>query len=142
MPINYKKYPTNWKTEVRPAILKRAKDCCEFCGVENYSIGYRDSNNIWYEIEQSFVGDMQAQDAKEIGYKIIKIVLTVAHLDHDVTNNDPSNLKALCQKCHLNYDLKYHQQSRKKNRIIKSGQLNLLTTQNERTNEQKTVSNP
>lgn len=135
MPINYKKYPTNWKTEIRPAILKRAKDCCEFCGVENYSIGYRDSHNIWYEIEQSFVGDMQAQDAKEMGYKIIKIVLTVAHLDHDVTNNDPSNLKALCQKCHLNYDLKYHQQSRKKNRIIKSGQLNLLTTKTSENDE-------
>jgi hypothetical protein len=26
MPIDYKKYPKNWKTEIRPAILERAKN--------------------------------------------------------------------------------------------------------------------
>lgn len=113
MPIDYKKYPPNWKTEIRPAILKRAKDCCEFCGVENYSIGYRDSHNIWYEIEQSFAGDMCAQDAKEMGYKVIKIVLTIAHIDHDTTNNDHSNLKALCQRCHNRHDVHYRKANRK-----------------------------
>lgn len=33
-----------------------------------------------------------------------KVVLTVAHLDHDPTNNDPENLRALCQRCHNRYD--------------------------------------
>jgi 5-methylcytosine-specific restriction endonuclease McrA len=33
-----------------------------------------------------------------------KVVLTVAHLDHDPTHNDPANLRALCQKCHNRYD--------------------------------------
>lgn len=41
MPIDYKNYPENWKTEIRPAILERANNCCEFCGVKNYSVGYR-----------------------------------------------------------------------------------------------------
>lgn len=41
----------------------------------------------------------------------IKIVLTIAHLDHDITNNDASNLKALCQKCHLNYDKDHHRKN-------------------------------
>lgn len=36
-----------------------------------------------------------------------KIVLTVAHLDHDEENFDVKDerLKALCQRCHLRYDV-------------------------------------
>jgi hypothetical protein len=33
-----------------------------------------------------------------------KVVLTVMHLDHDPTNNDPRNLLAACQRCHNAYD--------------------------------------
>ncbi len=32
MPIDYSKYPPNWKTEIRPAILKREGNKCKFCG--------------------------------------------------------------------------------------------------------------
>lgn len=108
MPIDYKKYPPNWKTELRPAVLKRANNCCEECGVENYSIGYRDEFEKWHDIEKSFAGDMHAEDAKELGYKVIKIILTIAHLDHDETNHDVKidRLKALCQLHHLRYDSK------------------------------------
>lgn len=54
--------------------------------------------------------------------KSIKIVLTVAHLDHNPTNNDCSNLKAMCQKCHNNYDKEHRKESRKNN----TNQLNLF----------------
>lgn len=40
--------------------------------------------------------------------KAIKVVLTVAHLDHNILHNEFSNLKALCQKCHLDYDKEHH----------------------------------
>lgn len=33
-----------------------------------------------------------------------KVVLTVAHLDHVPEHNDPSNLRALCQRCHNAWD--------------------------------------
>ena len=33
-----------------------------------------------------------------------RVVLTVMHLDHDPTNNDPRNLLAACQRCHNAYD--------------------------------------
>jgi len=33
-----------------------------------------------------------------------RVVLTIAHLDHDPTNNDPANLRALCQRCHNTHD--------------------------------------
>lgn len=38
----------------------------------------------------------------------IRIVLTVAHLDHDPTHNADSNLKAMCQRCHLRLDRHEH----------------------------------
>lgn len=37
-----------------------------------------------------------------------RVVLTIAHMDHDETNNDTSNLRALCQRCHLIWDAKHH----------------------------------
>ena len=87
MPIDYAKYPPNWKTEIRPRILKRANNCCEECGVENYSY-----------VERTYPD----------GVKKIKIILTIAHLDHDETNWDVKDdrLKALCQLHHLRYDAK------------------------------------
>lgn len=50
-----------------------------------------------------------------------KIVLTVAHLDHQPENCDDDNLKAMCQKCHNNYDRQHRnwtvRQSRLKNQL-------------------------
>ena len=34
--------------------------------------------------------------------------LACAHLDHDPTNNDPPNLRALCQRCHILHDMAEH----------------------------------
>lgn len=48
------------------------------------------------------------------------VVLTVAHLDHDPANNGESgnrpNLKALCQRCHLNHDRATHLRNAHKTR--------------------------
>lgn len=42
------------------------------------------------------------------------VVLTTAHLDHTPENSDPSNLRAMCQGCHLHYDREHHAQSRRR----------------------------
>ena len=99
------KYPPRkeWQA-IRERILTRAKHRCEFCGVRNYATGYRDAT----------AGVFHAADGMELeiavldGEKPLKIVLTIAHLDHDPGNNNDSNLKALCQKCHLTYDADEH----------------------------------
>lgn len=125
MPIDYSKYPPNWKTEIRPAILERAKHCCEECGLKNYEIGYRDATGYFYGwrliedlLERKgydiFCHELKnCYDSKGNPTKPIKIVLTIAHLDHDISNNDPANLKALCQRCHLNYDKEHHRKNTK-----------------------------
>ena len=92
-------YPKNWK-EIREKILKRAGNKCEFCGVENYSLRYRVSEKDGLEIP-------------------IKVVLTIAHLDHDPTHNDPENLRALCQRCHNRYDAKHRAANRSHTRALK-----------------------
>ena len=103
MPIDYSKYPKNWKTEIRPRILKRANNCCEFCGIENNSTVYREKNKsgtIWHR-------KMEEAPIHWRNYPI-KVVLTIAHLDHDETNHNVKDerLAALCQLCHLRYDAK------------------------------------
>lgn len=113
MPINYNTYPKNWKSEIRPSILKRANNCCENCGVKNYDTGFRGNDGNFYNdnfIRQQL--EIHGIDMFDVFIneksKHFKIVLTVAHLDHDVNNNDSTNLKALCQRCHLIYDKEHH----------------------------------
>lgn len=125
MPCDYRKYPKNWKTEIRPRILKRAGNKCECCGIKNYDIGYRDTKGNWFPIEQSHQGDVDAMDAELAGFKIIKIILTIAHLDNNTTNNVDENLRALCQKCHLSLDGKLHKKNARETRNKKKGLMGL-----------------
>lgn len=110
MPVDWSKYPKEWKTVIRPAILERAHDCCEECGVKNYSVGARDVFGEWHNKKDidGMNSDCGYHLFKSFNVKIIKIVLTIAHLDNNVKNNDYSNLKALCQKCHLSRDGELH----------------------------------
>jgi hypothetical protein len=117
MPCDYSKYPTDWKTVIRPAILKRSGDCCENCGVRNHKMIRRSKINgaNYIYIEDN---DNQTCRGFDIGLynKPIRVVLTIAHLDHDTNNNDHANLAALCQRCHLRYDAELHAETRRKNK--------------------------
>jgi len=127
MPIDYSKYPPNWKTEIRPAVLLRADNRCEFCGVDNYAVILRGhwAGREVYQDESGYIYDAKTGEYLGGDYvgevsktnKFIKVVLTIAHLDHDVNNNDMSNLKALCQCCHNRYDVKYRTNNRKSKKI-------------------------
>lgn len=126
MPCDYKKYPANWKTEIRPRILARSGNCCEECGIKNGDIGYRDKKGTWHKIECSMQGDADAEDAERDGYKIIKIVLTVAHLNHDTSDNRDENLKALCQLHHIRHDVDDHKKNSRATINRKKGLQNLF----------------
>ena len=117
MPIDYKKYPSNWKTEIRPAVLKRANDCCEECGVKNHSIIHRTGKgkDDWVYWPEGIESEGWSLD----GLKSTNIVLTIAHLVHDEDKTkhiELENLKALCQKCHLAIDMKQHVSNRLNNK--------------------------
>lgn len=92
MPCDYSKYPSNWKTEIRPRILARAGNRCERCGAENY------------------------KPHPETGSRVI---LTIAHLNHDTTDNRDENLQALCQRDHLALDAGLHRRNSARTRRAK-----------------------
>jgi 5-methylcytosine-specific restriction endonuclease McrA len=88
-PENKKLYPKSWP-KIRSKILARAASC-EWCAAKNYN-------------PHPLTGS--------------KVVLTIAHLDHNPKHNDPENLRALCQKCHNNHDAPFRLENRKRNKIL------------------------
>ena len=127
-PENKNLYPPDWKS-IRLEVLERDGNKCKFCGLENYVEGARDTSGKFWSLAQFENGDVERYDPdfgveKHKTKKSIKIVLTIAHLNHNPQDNgekgDRPNLAALCQKCHLNYDQKHHQANVKVTRIKKS----------------------
>lgn len=111
MPIDYKKYPPNWKKEIVPRILARANNCCEFCGLENKSKVFSASKNNkkqWFKTIEEARNWQPNETMIRYCSRWVTVVLTIAHLDHDETNHEVKDdrLKALCQLCHLRYDAK------------------------------------
>lgn len=122
MPIDYSEYPPNWKTEIRPAVLERAKNRCEWCGIENHAVIKRDKTGFrrpcqqeWDMIHSSIKYGQHSMTTALKKHGFTKIILTIAHLDHDKLNHnvDLTRLAALCQKCHLGHDIKHHTANRK-----------------------------
>ncbi|MGJ5667779.1 hypothetical protein QLG13_07910 [Rhodococcus aetherivorans] len=94
-PENRARYPKNWRTEIRPAILDRAGQRCE--------------------------GSPEYPDCRAVNYQPhpvtgSKVILTIAHLDHTPENCHPDNLRAWCQRCHLKYDAEHHAEQRRARR--------------------------
>jgi hypothetical protein len=115
MPIDYNKYPPNWKSEIVPTVLIRASNCCEECGLQNHSYvwaitltvreyGRYKQRSVWFRNEQ----DATREAIIKSRVKKVKVVLTISHTDHDEENHDVQldRLRALCQLCHLRYDAK------------------------------------
>jgi hypothetical protein len=109
MPIDYKKYPPNWKTEIRPRIMQRANNTCEFegCTFKHLQLVY--SGKINKKIEWFHTLEEAKEKCGILHFeKPIKVVLTIAHLDHDEANWSVSDdrLQAMCQLHHCRYDAK------------------------------------
>jgi hypothetical protein len=123
MPIDYKRYPPNWLSEIRPRIMQRANNTCEGEGCdfvhleEVWSVRYRARNTWFRDFDEANKQNktIESKRNKKTGKveaipnpKKVKVILTIAHLDHDEENHNVSDerLKALCQICHLRYDAK------------------------------------
>jgi hypothetical protein len=103
-PENRDRYPADWAT-IRDRILTRASvfqfaghtprcECVGECGRGTH---------------EGRCPNMQGGAAYGTGSRV---VLTIAHLDHMPENNDPGNLRAMCQGCHLHYDREHHAETR------------------------------
>lgn len=115
------RYPKEWPA-ISLRVRERAGNRCEFCGLKNYALGGRTKDGKWLaarplgekllRLEWPKPGDIawcgNGETEGQARLKIVRIVLTVAHLDHTPENCADENLKALCQRCHLTYDAKHH----------------------------------
>ena len=109
MPIsaqNKGRYPKDWKA-ISKHIRTRSGGQCECegeCGLHRTNPGPRRC------------GEMHGQPAK---WAKGTVVLTVAHLDHGLVDHRDTNLKAMCQRCHLRFDQPQHQVNARKTRRTK-----------------------
>ena len=135
MPIDYKEYHPDWKAISLRIRKDRACNKCEWCGEMNGEVVRL--NKATRQRERA--GFMSSKHSEALDYaralndsandglgRWYPVVLTVAHIDHDKTNNDDGNLAALCQACHLGHDSKQHENSRRYGRNWKRGQGSLF----------------
>lgn len=112
-PENKSRYPADWPA-ISARIRARANQRCEACGVPNYELGGRDPSGTWHKALPQ--GEkLLGLDWPHPGFKawcegwperlrVVKIILTVAHLNHQPEDCRDENLKAWCQRCHNLYD--------------------------------------
>lgn len=109
------KYPKDW-AEVSLFVRARAGGRCECDG--ECGVGHAPRRCI-------------ERNGHQAVYAKGKVVLTVAHLwkgpcrpcheKHEKCGL-PSHLKAMCQRCHLRYDLEHHQENARRTRAAKKKQ--------------------
>jgi hypothetical protein len=126
------RYPPNWP-EIRARIQRRAGNRCEDCGIENWKLGGRLHDGTFLPaIPEEHMQRLRwpapgtysicALGTLSAVLRIIRIVCTCAHLDSTPENCKDSNLRFLCQRCHLRLDAPMHRQhayeTRRKDKAI------------------------
>ncbi len=94
-PENAARYPADWQ-QISKRIRERARNLCEG--------------------SPGFYEDCRAENGKPHPVTGSKVVLTVAHLNHEPEDCNDTNLMAMCQRCHLTYDAKHHAESARQTR--------------------------
>lgn len=97
MPIreeNKKRYPPDWPEISQRIRYERAGNTCEG--------------------SPGFYPDCRAKNGEPHPVTGSKVVLTVAHLNHEPEDCRDENLLAMCQRCHLTYDARHHAENRAK----------------------------
>jgi len=107
-PENRSRYPADWKA-ISVEVRTRAGWRCE--GSPAYP-------------------DCRAFNGEEHPVTTSRVVLTVAHLDHQPENvgepGERPNLKAWCQRCHLTYDAKHHAATARETRRLRAATADLF----------------
>lgn len=115
-------YPIDWHELSRLVRFGRAKGRCETCGrphgahVVHLGDGrwWDDQHGVWRDGRAEVLASLPAP-GHEAGaaLQVTRVVLATAHLNHDPTDNQPGNLRALCQRCHMLHDQPEHRRQRR-----------------------------
>lgn len=122
-PENKARYPKDWPEISRRIRFERAGGKCEWCKAPHGEVIARSSDGQTYMLMEGHVYD--AETGAHLGLckgseydarKFVKVVLTVAHLDHIPEHCNDDNLVAICQRCHNRYDAPMRRHGIKKRR--------------------------
>ena len=128
-------YETEEWFTAKGLVRMRSGGCCEWCSRPNrrWILTADDETGRWYDPTKwtwvSPFRDWLAPPAPlpETGVFVL-VQLSVAHLDHDPTNNNLSNLAHLCRRCHLIHDMRHHLATARRRRDEEVGQLRMEHT--------------
>lgn len=122
-------YGREWRLVTRPRILARAGNRCEQCDAPNGEVVHR-VHGFWFQTGASWAlgafrrwrtpdgGDWDPPRVTRLGarpegpLRKVRIILTIAHLNHVAGDDRGENLRAWCQWCHLHHDLGHHASTR------------------------------
>jgi len=123
-----------YAAEIRERIGTRSGWKCEVCKVAHGELIMRGTGDDagTFMLSEGDVFDAEtgerlgrARMSDYCGVKVIEVVLTVAHLNHDETDNRDENLKHLCQLHHNRQDAEHRRQNAEKRRRTRGGQLDM-----------------
>lgn len=117
-----------WRA-TRARILHRASNRCEQCAKPNgerifSATGCTNGAHwmMWRTVGGTWINEtgwrahvldfVRLADAQVLRRREIRVVLTVAHLNHVPGDDRDDNLRAWCQWCHLMYDREHHRETR------------------------------
>lgn len=128
MSFRKERYAADWK-EIRVRILRRDGNRCKSCRAPNGAWISRDKDFQWGVEKGAYMladgGEVFGYDGTPFGTwrgsewegaQAVKVVLTIAHLNHVESDNADSNLAALCQMHHLRHDREDNQRRAAKSR--------------------------
>jgi hypothetical protein len=107
-------YPPNWPEVSRRVRFERAGGCCQKCRRPHLAQIRCLPDGRWFDEVARTWRDRRGRQARwpdlidATHMRLTRVVLAAAHLDNDPANNRLSNLKGLCQRCHMLHDRPFH----------------------------------
>jgi hypothetical protein len=114
-------YPIDWRELSEVIRFGRAKGCCEQCGRPHGQLVFHLGDGRWWDTAGQTWRSGKGRPLKLASLERMpagtliettRVYLACAHLDHDPSNNDLRNLRALCQRCHILHDRPEHLRQR------------------------------
>jgi hypothetical protein len=107
-------YPPNWADLSQRIRFERAGGRCQGCGRPHLARVRCLPDGRWFDEAKRTWRDRRGRPARwpdlidAVDLRLTRVVLAAAHMDNNPANNRLSNLRGLCQRCHMLHDRPFH----------------------------------
>jgi hypothetical protein len=104
-------YPIDWPQLSREIRFGRGRGRCETCSRRHGTKVLCLPNGRWFDRDETCWRDGHGKPPWGIALdqlRVTRVILAVAHLDHDPGNSAPANFKSLFQQWHFLHGRPYH----------------------------------